>query len=67
MTTADDAKKPLEFHYVLDCPCGEVLTGDTEDEIVEVSMTHLRAEHPELAEGYERDHILFMSRRLVKG
>ena len=51
---------------MLDCPCGTVLTGDTEDDIVEVSFAHLRAEHPDKAEEYEREHILFMARRLVK-
>ena len=57
----------LQFHYVLDCPCGQVLTGDTEDDIVEVSFAHLREKHPDMADTYERDHILFMARRLVKG
>ena len=56
----------LQFHYVLTCPCGERLTGDTEDDIVEVSFAHLRAEHPDLADDYEREHILFMARRLVR-
>ncbi len=55
-----------QFHYVLDCPCGERLTGDTEDDIVDVSLAHLRREHPDKADGYEREHILFMARRLVK-
>jgi hypothetical protein len=57
----------LEFHYVLNCPCGEVLTGLTEDEIVEVSLTHLRGAHPDMADTYEREHVLFMARRVVKG
>ena len=57
----------LEFHYVLRCPCGSVLTGLTEDEIVEVSFAHLKAEHPAKADEYERDHILFMAQRLVRG
>jgi hypothetical protein len=56
----------LQFHYVLDCPCGTTLTGDTEDDIVDTSFAHLRAEHPDKVEVYERDHILFMARRLVK-
>jgi hypothetical protein len=56
-----------QYHYVLDCPCGEILTGDTEDDIVEVSQSHLRERHPDLADVYEREHILFMARRLVKG
>jgi hypothetical protein len=57
----------LQFHYVLDCPCGQVLTGDTEDDIVDVSFAHLREKHPDMADSYEREHVLFMARRLVKG
>ena len=36
------------------------------DEIVEVAFAHLRKEHPDLADDYEREHILFMARRLVR-
>ena len=49
----------VELHWVLRCPCGETLTGDTEDDIVDVSLAHLRAEHPQME--YEREHILFMA------
>ena len=56
----------LQFHYVLDCPCGTTLTGGTEDEIVEVAFAHLREVHPDMADTYERDHVLFMARRLVR-
>jgi predicted small metal-binding protein len=55
-----------EFHYVLSCPCGERLTGDSEDEIVETSFAHLREKHPDMADSYEREHILFMAIRLKK-
>jgi hypothetical protein len=27
------------------CPCGEVLTGDTDDELVKVAQTHGREKH----------------------
>jgi hypothetical protein len=66
---SDDANGAgeLQFHYVLDCPCGQVLTGDTEDDIVEVAFAHLRGNHPDMADSYEREHVLFMARRLVKG
>ena len=57
---------PAELEYVLRCPCGTALTGATEDEIVEVSFAHLRAVHPDLADDYEREHILFMAVRLVR-
>jgi len=55
-----------EYHYVLQCPCGAALSGDTEDDIVEVSFAHLREKHPDLADEYEREHILFMAIRLRK-
>ncbi len=57
---------PVEFQYVLRCPCGATLTGDTEDEIVDVSFAHLRENHPDLADEYEREHILFMAVKLRK-
>ena len=56
----------LQFHYVLSCPCGETLTADSEDEIVQVSFAHLGDKHPEMADKYEREHILAAARRLVK-
>jgi hypothetical protein len=50
-----------EFRYVLHCPCGTPLSGDTEDEIVEVAFAHLGEKHPDMADAYEREHILFMA------
>jgi hypothetical protein len=50
-----------EYEYVLRCPCGTVLRGGNEDEIVDVSFAHLREEHPDMANDYEREHILFMA------
>lgn len=55
-----------DFYWQLRCPCGESLIGDSEDEIVAVSFAHLRETHPDLAEEYEREHILFMSIRLKR-
>jgi hypothetical protein len=57
---------PLEFHYVLQCPCGVALTADTEDEIVDVAFAHLREKHPDMAEEYGREHVLFMAAKLRK-
>ena len=67
MSSVGDGPGELQFHWVLDCPCGARLTGETEDEIVEVSFAHLGEKHPDMADEYEREHILFMARRLVKG
>ena len=55
-----------QYHYVLRCPCGASLTGDTEDDIVDVSFAHLREKHPDMADEYEREHILFMAVKLRK-
>jgi len=65
VSTARDGAR-VTFHHVLRCPCGDVLTGDSEDEIVEVSFAHLRERHPEMADDYEREHILVMAQRLVR-
>ena len=66
MTSGDDTPPTREYHYVLRCPCGTSLTGDTEDDIVDVSFAHLHAEHPDMGDAYEREHILFMALRLPK-
>ena len=66
MSSEGGATSPREYHYVLRCPCGKSLSGDTEDDIVDVSFDHLRAEHPDMAESYEREHVLFMALRLPK-
>jgi predicted small metal-binding protein len=55
-----------QYYWLLRCPCGSVLEGDSEDEIVETSFAHLREQHPDMADDYERDHILFMAQRLVR-
>lgn len=57
---------PIRYRYVLDCPCGARLDGDTEDDIVETSFAHLRERHPDMADEYEREHILFMARKVVR-
>jgi len=45
----------------LRCPCGLLLEGRSEDELVELAQEHLRETHPQLAEHYTRDDILFMA------
>lgn len=52
--------------YVLECPCGEWLTADDEDGIVAAAEEHLRAVHPDLADAYEREQILFMAREVAE-
>jgi predicted small metal-binding protein len=45
----------------LPCPCGELIVAKDEDELVEKAKEHLKEKHPELADVYEREHILFMA------
>jgi hypothetical protein len=56
-----DAPEERTYEWVLHCPCSERLTGASEDEIVEVSLAHLAEKHPDMADTYEREHILFMA------
>lgn len=51
------------YQWVLQCPCGARLVADTEDDIVDVSFAHLAEQHPDMADSYEREHILFMAVR----
>ena len=45
----------------LQCPCGELIAGETEDDLVEKAFQHLRDAHPHLADEYTREHVLFMA------
>jgi hypothetical protein len=42
-------------------PGGEEITGSDEDELVTNAKQHLAAVHPDRADEYEREHILFMA------
>ena len=65
-TTDQEPPSPRRYVWVLRCPCGTSLEGSSEDEIVEISLAHLRAEHPDMADAYEREHVLFMAQRFVR-
>lgn len=43
----------------LACPCGTVIRGTDEDDLVELTQAHLASEHP--GRDYDRDMILFMA------
>jgi hypothetical protein len=45
----------------LACPCGQMIIGTDEDDLVEKAFEHLREKHPDMANEYEREHILFMA------
>ena len=43
----------------LTCPCGVLIRGTDEDDLVDNAQEHLREAHPGLE--YEREQILFMA------
>lgn len=43
----------------LTCPCGEVIRGEDEDELVALTQQHLADAHPGME--YGRDEILFIA------
>jgi hypothetical protein len=43
------------------CPCGELIEGEDEDDLVEKANRHLEDKHPDLAGEYTREQILFMA------
>lgn len=43
----------------LTCPCGEVIKGQDEDELVTLTQQHLAESHPGME--YGRDEILFIA------
>jgi len=40
------------------CECGHVVRGDTDDQIVDLTVEHLRRDHPQLADRITRDEIV---------
>jgi hypothetical protein len=63
VTTSGDAPVERTYEWALNCPCGMQLVAPSEDEIVDLSFAHLREKHPDMADHYEREHILFMAVR----
>jgi predicted small metal-binding protein len=45
----------------VDCPCGETMRGDDDDELVTNVEAHVRDEHPEMAGTMSREQILGMA------
>ncbi len=45
----------------LDCPCGERITGEDDDDLVRKAQEHLREKHPELVDVYGPEHILALA------
>jgi predicted small metal-binding protein len=50
--------------YVLNCDCGYVARGETEDELVEETTRHIEEVHPDLAGQISRDDLLAMAEEI---
>jgi hypothetical protein len=46
---------------VINCECGQVVDGETDDELVANVEEHVRTSHPELAGKMSREDILAMA------
>jgi predicted small metal-binding protein len=42
------------------CECGHVVRGESEDEVVDLTLIHLRSDHPQLAEHVTRHDIVLL-------
>jgi predicted small metal-binding protein len=47
--------------YVVNCDCGYVARGETEDELVTDVTAHVGEKHPEMADQLGREQILEMA------
>ena len=47
--------------YVINCDCGYVSRGETEDELVEETNRHIDEVHPDIAGKVSRDDLLAMA------
>jgi predicted small metal-binding protein len=45
----------------VDCPCGETVTGESDDELVSNVETHIQEKHPDMVGTMSRDQILGMA------
>ena len=46
---------------VINCECGQVVRGNTEDELVRAAEEHNKRDHPELVGKITRDDLLALS------
>jgi predicted small metal-binding protein len=56
--TADDKEASKVMARVVNCECGYVARGASDDEVVADVQAHLQAEHPDLAGQISRQDLL---------
>ncbi len=45
----------------VDCPCGETIRGETDDELVTNVEAHVQSDHPDMVGSMSREQILGMA------
>jgi predicted small metal-binding protein len=55
------AEAPKYEKKRLQCPCGELIEAQSEDELVDKANEHLATAHQDLAGSYTREQILFLA------
>jgi predicted small metal-binding protein len=48
---------------VINCECGQVVRGETDDELLRAAEEHIKRAHPELVGKITREDLLAMSER----
>jgi predicted small metal-binding protein len=46
---------------LINCECGQVVRGDTDDELIANAEAHIDRDHPDLVEKISRDDLLSMA------
>lgn len=46
---------------LINCECGKVVRGDTDDELIARAEEHMRSDHPEMIGKVSRDDLLSMA------
>jgi predicted small metal-binding protein len=45
----------------VDCPCGQTITGESDDELVTNVEAHIQSDHPDMVGTMSREQILDMA------
>jgi predicted small metal-binding protein len=61
LANATGSRGGEQMTYVLNCDCGYIARGETEDELVEETTRHIEEVHPDLAGQVSRDDLLAMA------
>jgi predicted small metal-binding protein len=46
---------------VINCECGQIVRGETEDDVLRAAEEHIKRDHPELVGKITREDLLAMS------